>query len=587
MLQRTILGILTCAALAICGTSWAQGGQGGGGAGGGGFGGGGFGGGGQGGFGGGGGQGRGGGGMGAGSFSGDTEGDSFSRMHILTPGDHGEWPLKVEAGETIIARASSTNFDPYIQVVNSAGVEVAANDDIREGEQDALVRVTFAKAGDYKVYVKGFKSAGGGQYKFTLRRFTATPVPFGTRVAGTPGRKSYKWYQFVAEKDQTLVVNVRTASAIPALELVAPNGESLDVGESAISGGRGERFDFRAREKGTYFLRVASSGRGSEGFALTVTPARILAIKIGETSAPATLTQGGLDLWTFAGTPGQVIRVEARSSTASVSEMIEYIGGKDEQPAGKDPLPPLAHLPAVAKSANISMAILGRSGSYHVAVSQPLGLEATYTVAISRPVRAWDGASDASAALAVGSSDYWSLTGKPGQIVRIEADAEPFDVDLDLFNARGERIANNDDGAGNRNALLTVLLTEAGTYLARVHASGDGGGGAYRLKRAPDPVHPLKMNDKVAGTIGAGTSDIWSFTGRAGQAILLSVRSADFDTVIHLFGPDGVEIASDDDGGDGTNSLLSTQLPVNGTYTIWVSSKLGSGKYAIRLLDAE
>ena len=202
-------------------------------------------------------------------------------------------------------------------------------------------------------------------------------------------------------------------------------------------------------------------------------------------------------------------------------------------------------------------------------------------------MRGWDSAADTNATLAVGNSDYWSLAGKPGQIIRLESLADLFDVEIELYNPRGEAVAGNDDGAGGRNALLTVLMTEAGKYLLRVHASGDGGGGAYRLRKLPDPVRPIKVGEKSGGNLGAGTSEIWSFTGRPGQAILLSVRSADFDVSVRLFGPDGIEVASDDDGGDGSNSLLSTELPVAGTYTVWVIPKQGSGKYSFRILDAD
>src|SRR5688500_3862220 len=101
----------------------------------------------------------------------ETDGDRSTFTHILTPGDRGEWPLTVREGETIIVRASSTVFDPAIELVDSAGKMLAKNDDIRPGLQDALILHRFEKSGSYKVLVKAFKSAAGGQYRITFRRF--------------------------------------------------------------------------------------------------------------------------------------------------------------------------------------------------------------------------------------------------------------------------------------------------------------------------------------------------------------------------------------------------------------------------------
>jgi len=123
--------------------------------------------------------------------------------------------------------------------------------------------------------------------------------------------------------------------------------------------------------------------------------------------------------------------------------------------------------------------------------------------------------------------------------------------------------------------------------LVRVHAHGDGGSGAYKLRRLPNPVKPLPLGVLTKGTIGEGGVGIWSFTGRKDQTIIISARSTDFDTFVRIYGPDGLEIASADDGGEGTDSLLAVRLPLDGTYTIWTSAKSGSGSYTIKVSDAD
>ncbi len=150
-----------------------------------------------------------------------------------------------------------------------------------------------------------------------------------------------------------------------------------------------------------------------------------------------------------------------------------------------------------------------------------------------------------------------------------------------------DRIESNDDGGGGHNAAITALLKEPGRYLLRVHAFGDGGSGPYRVQHKRDPVRAIKLGGRTEGSVGAGSSDIWSFEGKAGQTVILSVRSHDFDTHAVVFGPDAIEIANDDNGRDDTDSLISVRLPLTGVYTLWVSSRNAGGKYVVRLVDAE
>jgi hypothetical protein len=516
--------------------------------------------------------------------------DAVSYTHILTPGDRGEWPLSAHEAETIIVSASSTAFDPAIEVVDSTGKVLAQNDDIRPGAQDALVLVRIPKTGSYKILVKGFKSAGGGQYTFTLTRFVPTDVPVGTRVAGSMPRGKSQWVRFPAEAGQTLVVTARAASFDPSLVLYAPTGEKLASDLNASSGGRTQRASFRAEKKGDYYARMASPGNVSASFAVTVASARVVPTTIGAANPNHSLEPGGLDIWTFPGKAGDIVRVDGRSAGAPVSAELEFVpaavnpGDNDNAEEGSREI---VLLPSDPKATGRAVALLRRTGTYQVTISQNLGMGTDYTLTTFRPEKLWDGEADVSGALGIGESDYWAVDGAPGQILRCQGLADQFDVALELYDPLGERIEVNDDGAGERNALMTALLRERGRYLVRVFAIGDGGSGPYRLHKTASPVRALRMGMKTDGNVGNGSEDIWSFTGKAGQTVIISARSGEFDTVVRLFGPDGLEVAAADDGGEGTDSLMAVKLPLEGKYTLWVSPKSGAGKYSLRVIDAE
>lgn len=84
----------------------------------------------------------------------------------------------------------------------------------------------------------------------------------------------------------------------------------------------------------------------------------------------------------------------------------------------------------------------------------------------------------------------------------------------------------------------------------------------------------LTPNTPTPGTL---TGDSVSFTIdlAAGQLLLASLESDAFDARLAIQDAGGVELASDDDGGEGTNSLLAFVAQANGTYALVVSAWSG------------
>ena len=73
--------------------------------------------------------------------------------------------------------------------------------------------------------------------------------------------------------------------------------------------------------------------------------------------------------------------------------------------------------------------------------------------------------------------------------------------------------------------------------------------------------------------------DEWTFTGRAGDRVVITLRSGDFDAYMS-FGRQGDEwdaLESDDDSGGGTDARLEVTLPANGIYVIRANT-LSSGE---------
>ena len=519
--------------------------------------------------------------------------DVFTSTNVLSPGEADDWPLAARDNETFIISVSSEEFDPTVELADPQGGTVARNDDVRPGEQDSLLLARVAAGGAYRVRVKASKSAAGGQYELTVRRFVATDAGVGARTAGALGRTLARWHRFPAQAGQTLVVTARAASFAPDLQVYAPNGEEVET-QSSGGGTGGPRVFFRAAQGGTYHVRVAPARADAQprsSYALTAAVARVFPAVAGRTAGEArSIDAGGLDLWTFKGRAGDLVRARAVAGGGAMAAQLSFVPPADPKTGEPRPhegaSPPFVVLPSDSKEGGEVIALLNAEGDYQVAVSQPLGLGVSYTFDLKPPLRDFEARAGGAGALALGGTDYWVVEGKAGEILRFKAAAQNFDTALQLFNPRGEVVAADDDGWQNRNSLLTALLVEPGRHFLRVYAHGNGGAGPYTVSREADAVRPLGTDGRAEGSVGTGGSEIWSFAGKAGQTVIVSARSPDFDTRVHVYGPDAAELAADDNGGEGTDSLLSVRLPLDGTYTVWVSAQSGGGRYSLRLIEA-
>lgn len=190
-----------------------------------------------------------------------------------------------------------------------------------------------------------------------------------------------------------------------------------------------------------------------------------------------------------------------------------------------------------------------------------------------------------------------------GQRVDIQASSTALDTYLELFDAQGNSLGSDDDGAGDgTNSRLFHTFDADGVYTVQVrnYSGSKTGSFSLRLDQAaplPDPT-PLAYNRTVQGElkIDGGRDDegrifnAYTFQGTAGNRAQIVMQSGDFDTYLEIGRPDGKfeALASDDDGlGEGTDSRLVYALPETGTYLVRALAYGGGAKglYSIRLTD--
>jgi hypothetical protein len=185
----------------------------------------------------------------------------------------------------------------------------------------------------------------------------------------------------------------------------------------------------------------------------------------------------------------------------------------------------------------------------------------------------------------------YRLDATAGQRLVLTLQSSDFDAFLSVLRPVGgitEMLASDDDSGGEMNARLRWVVPATGPYFVLAHALGANTSGRYTLRveeaAPPRPATPqaistgearrgtLTQQSPVLDNYGSDVFyDLYSIDGRAGQHLVITLDSDDFDAFLE-FGPiigNVVNVThSDDDGGEGMNSRLRVTIPADGRYGV-------------------
>lgn len=213
----------------------------------------------------------------------------------------------------------------------------------------------------------------------------------------------------------------------------------------------------------------------------------------------------------------------------------------------------------------------------------PVGEGSTQVGAALTPSPLWRGSQTLTGTLEGGDEvspqygSYWDgipVAAEAGQILIAALESEDFDPYLELVDGQGRVIGFDDDSGPDVNALLAVRLLQEGTYTLRATSFKPASTGTYRLTYR---LAQVDWQQTVSGLLQKGSAQhpedgSWMeehpIAARAGQILLASMASSDFDAFLQLLDPEGEVMAWDDDQGGGSDALIIAFLPRSGTYTL-------------------
>ena len=238
-----------------------------------------------------------------------------------------------------------------------------------------------------------------------------------------------------------------------------------------------------------------------------------------------------------------------------------------------------------------------------IALAAPAHTAAQGTLAFGETVEGELTASDPT--LGDGSHfDLWRFEGTAGRRVVVTLRSADFDAFLAVGSTAGEgcdACELDDDGAGGTDSRVRMTLPRTGTYEIRANSLGSGETGRYTLTLEDAGTAPplrargeIRPGQTVEGELDAGDPEardgsyfeLWTYRGRAGERIVVTLRSDDFDAFLgwgRLEGSEWTAIDTDDDSGGGTDSRLEVTLDATGVYHIRANSLFEgeTGRYTL------
>ncbi|MBZ0275192.1 MAG: PPC domain-containing protein, partial [Anaerolineae bacterium] len=338
----------------------------------------------------------------------------------------------------------------------------------------------------------------------------------------------------------------------------------------------------------TYYV-VVSSLNGTDPGAYTLELKSVVVSTGGPINTGETLngvSGGSSTLYTFTASAGDSITITLRSPDFDTFVRLLDADGQElasDDDSGGD------------LDSQIAFFTVPSDGTYTISV-EAFGdnvAAGTYTLSLSTAVtRLIEYTQVIDANLTPDATDGYRFRGQAGDVVSISMTSADFDSYLTLFDdATNTTLTTNDDGGGNRNALIgPFVLPATGDYLIAARSYGAGEGGAYTLSLNKVILTPAAYGDAIQGSFdGSAPAVYYSFTGTSGDVVSLNVTS-NLDTTLTVNDPNNYQAAFDDDGGAGYNPEINQLiLSATGTYTVIVGSYGGSvvGDFTLTINGAQ
>jgi uncharacterized protein YdeI (BOF family) len=498
----------------------------------------------------------------------DASGDAILRGtplsgELTNDTEQNEYSFTGQAGEVVVIRMESADFDSYLLLLDEAGNVVMRNDNGAGNFNAEISGFTLPADGVYTIVatsrpnIENRSAESIGAYTLLLnsaREANSGEIASGETIIGTIGADSEApQYTFTAQEGDTITVDLASDDFDPFVVLVSPEGNQVASDDDTGPGLYARLERLVVTEAGEYTI-IVDGFRGPTGERSIEGDYRL------------TLRIEGEDAVVFQ--PTAVPTEESQPTEAPTTEATP----EDET----DVLP--------------------------IAYGETVEGELTEEL----------------------QTGLYSFEGSAGDVVSIALNSDDFDPLVILLDSEGNEIASDDDaGPGVYSLIEDFTLPADDTYTIMVDGyrgvNGDRSlSGAYTLSLSSDDAAvvqpteevpaptPLPTLEGASGVIISGETITgvldnsvqtarYTFNASAGDVVTIDLLSQDFDPFVVLLDEAGNVISEDDDSGGNSQARIEAfELPVDGEYTIVVDAFRGfsgnqtvSGEYSLSLMIVE
>ena len=533
--------------------------------------------------------------------------DTEEVKNILTPGEYSEWPLKMKAGQVMIAGARSDAFDPALEVVKVVDKDVkvlATNDDRFLGDQRPLLLWRCTADGEYKLRARCFHDKSGGQFflkvkvyecvdaaseQMTERSFDKAAL-FLVRMPMKAGQikqplcdfsnlSKYTPVQFTGPTiSPTGLPNAKLAEPILSIvssAVIAPvDGDYYVMASYYVGDKRTVRIG--AREIVPSEI-VRSSDSGSAKARTNTATVWTLKVKKGEV---LTAAEAGLY-------PGTEMVVTERPDFSKFDLAKEEANPFYPPPADrKEEEPAVVTLAGRARDNRVSVFVAQRDAVLWLASSGSGPANQEYTLRVGPGTQALAEAKALDGKLQIGMNDYWSFDAKAGDVMTFSSEASGFAQSLRVLGPALEDAWTAEAQPDQGTVSWNLVVQKPGRYMVGVSAIGDGGGGTYTLRRDVLHAKEFKKGTAAVGSFAGGPVEVWKFTAAANDPVLLHWKSTGGGYSVSVRNENGAELQLPRTWVGANEQYGVLSLSEAQTYVIVLTLAPGQkAQYTIELLD--
>ena len=347
------------------------------------------------------------------------------------------------------------------------------------------------------------------------------------------------------------------------------DGQGTPLAAGEMSGDQGNFRIDRPLAPGTYFVRVQGGNTSVEGnYTLHVERGpRITNVRLASVT-DRTLAVGVSDYF-------QLTLGVSQSLAIHTSGDIDTSGGIYD---GRGVL--LATDENSGDRNNFRIERLLDAGTYFIRVSgSNFGTAQSYTlhvIPLITPGSTFEGT------LVAGGTDHFQLTLESTQHLAIYTSGEGLNTTGGLYDSDGMAVATDEDSGEGDHFRIGRLLT-LGTYFIQVTGADISVTGGYTLHVELPGITTVQLGSTTERTLAAGVSDYFQLTLTSVQGVAIHTQG-DIDVTGILYDADVMQLATDENGGEGLNFRIDRPLAL-GTYLIEVRGVDTSieGNYRLRV----